>query len=276
MRLSVDAVRPQLRQVGGQLVVADSSGLAAPEWATGDDAIWMSIPAATPYELRQAGYARAGGDIVAVTEDHCAAAPDWLTNVLAEHERLPDAAAIFGVVENGSQKHMIDWALYGVGYITAAPPAPNPDSHPSHANLSFKAHVLREVAATEDAVLEFRYLERLRNSGYEVIASDKPRVTHVQSTGVATTSSLFFHNGRYIAATRRQRMGRMDWLRAFAPGLLAGYRTMRTLQIARSKPSLTAVMYRSAPYIAMLHVLHATGESIGYLTGPGDSPRHLH
>jgi hypothetical protein len=101
-------------------------------------------------------------------------------------------------------------------------------------------------------------------------------VTHYQCTGIRRTSKLFFHNGRAIAGVRRQRMGPLDWLRAGAPILMAGYRTMRTLRIARSKPAIEPIVVRSSVHIALLHTLHAMGESVGYLGGPGDSPSHLH
>jgi hypothetical protein len=157
-----------------------------------------------------------------------------------------------------------------------APPAPASDAHPGHANLTFKSHVLRTIAADGDAVLEFRYLDKLRAEGHSVVASDQLVVTHMQSAGYFETSRLFFHNGRYIAALRRQRMTGRDWLRTLAPALTAGYRTARTLRMARSKPQLTSVMLRSAPLIAMLHAFHASGESVGYITGAGDSGKHLH
>ena len=247
-----------------------------PEWADEDWVIWLSLPGNTPYQMRQAGYAASEAPVVAVTEDHCAPDPDWVRGVIEEHEANPDAAAIFGMVDNGSRSHLIDWALYGAGYLASAPPRPSANANPSHANLSFKAEVIHTVAAAGDQVLEFRYVDALRRRGLTVLASDRLRVTHVQSTGLMTTSQLFFHNGRYIASVRRERMTGKDWLRTLAPGLMAFYRTLRTLNLARSRPKLRAPIFRSAPFIYLLHTLHASGESVGYITGPGDSASYLH
>ena len=276
MRISVDAVLPQVQQTGGQLVIADASGLAIPVWAAENGVLWLAMPGVPGYDLRQAGYAAADAPVIAITEDHCAPAPNWLAQIIEEHEKDPDAAVIYGIVENGSRQHMVDWALYGVGYLAWAPPAPLPEGSPGHANLSFKARIFREVVPTGDAVLEFRYIDRLRRSGYRVVASNRLRVTHYQSAGIAKTSELFFHNGRAIAGLRRQRMTGRDWTRALAPALIAGYRTLRTLDLARSKPELTTEMFRSSPMIALLHLMHASGESLGYLTGPGDSGSRVH
>ena len=276
MRTASDPVFPQVKQVGGQLIVVDSSGQPQPQWATDPDVLWIQGPGATPYELRQAGYAAAEAPIIAVTEDHCICDPGWVAMHIEEHERHPEAAAIFGMVDNASREHLIDWALYGVGYLASAPPDPSGQRNPSHANLSFKASTLREVAATGDAVIEFRYLDRLRSAGHIVLPSDKLRVSHVQSTGLVTTSKLFFNNGRYIAGVRRQNMTASDWLRALAPGLLAGYRTLRTVRIGRSKPAFRPVLVQTAPFVALLHGLHASGESVGYFFGPGNSANFLH
>ncbi len=276
MRISVDAVLPQIQESGGQLVIADASGRPTPDWASSDGTVWLSMPDAPGYALRQAGYAAAQAPLVAVTEDHCAPAPDWLREIISEHAQDPDADVIFGVVENGTPDHLIDWALYGVGYLAWAPPSPLESGSPGHANLSFKARTFGEVRPTGDSVLEFRYIDELRRAGRRVVASDRLRVTHYQSAGVPKTAWLFFHNGRAIAGIRREHMEAMDWVRTFLPGPIAAYRTLRTIRLANTKPAVRPAIIRSLPFIAMLHGFHAAGESIGYMTGPGNSPRHLH
>jgi Glycosyl transferase family 2 len=276
MRRSVDAVLPQVHELGGRLVVADASGLPPPELAADPAVQWLELPGRPGYELRQAAYRAASAPIVAVTEDHCAPAADWLAQLVAEHERRPDAAVVYGTVANGSPEHLIDWALFGVGYLSWAPPEPEKRGNPGHANLAFKSWVFERRPPVGDEVLEFRYVAALREAGYEVVASPLPRVTHFQSAGLPATSTLFFHNGRAIAGLRRQRMAGMDWLRLAAPALIAGYRTLRTMRVARTKPDLEPAIRRSAALIALLHLCHAYGESVGYLGGPGDSATHLH
>jgi len=276
MRASFDAILPQVRALGGRLVVADSSGLSVPEEAADPRVEWLSLRGRAGYELRQAAYRSTDAPIVAITEDHCVPAADWLEQLLYEHAQQPDAAAVFGTVANGTTEHRIDWALYGVGYLPWAPPLPDARGNPGHANLAFKAWAFERLPPTGDQVLEFRYMAALRAAGYRVVASALPRVTHFQCAGIAATSALLFHNGRAIAGLRRRRMGRMDWLRLAAPALVAGYRTLRTLRVAREKPDLEQSIDRSTALIALLHLCHATGESVGYLGGPGNSGKHLH
>ena len=276
MRRSVDAVLPQLDGVGGQLIVADASGLPAPEFASADNIEWLRLPGTPSYLLRKAAYARASAPIIAVTEDHCAPTADWASAVVAAHHREPGAAVVYGLVENGSREHAVDWALYSVGYIAWAPPAPLQSGTPGHANLSFKAWVFQVMPPEGERLLEFRYVAALRDAGYRVVATDGTRVTHFQSAGLLATATLLFHNGRAIAGLRRERMTGRDWVRTIVPGWICGFRTLRTLRIAASKPEIEPDVRRSAPLIALLHLAHAIGESVGYLGGPGESGRRLH
>ena len=276
MRRSLDAVLPQLEAAHAELIVADASGLPVPEFASASNIRWLRLPGLPAHGLRQHGYRQARGAIVAITEDHCAPAADWAASILAEHARAPNAAGIFGLVDNGSRDKAVDWALYSVGYLPWAPPTPLAYGTPGHANLSFKAWILTRLPPVGDQVLEFRYLVAVREAGYEVLATDRTLVTHFQSAGLLPTAKLVFHNGRMIAGLRRETMSGRDWLRAAAPGPLAIFRTMRTARLAHSKPHIEAEVRRSLPIILLLHLAHTIGEGVGYLGGPGQSGQQLH
>ena len=276
MRRSVDAVVPQLAATGGQLIVVDASGRPPPAAALGDAVHWLSLPGRPSYALRQHGYRAARAPVVAITEDHCEPSATWLADVLVEHERAPHAAGIFGLVDNGSRDHLVDWALYAVGYLAWAPPAPAAGGAPGHANLSFKAWVFDALPPHGDQVLEFRYVVALRAAGYVVLGTESTRVTHFQSAGLRATAQLMFHNGRAIAGLRRTRTEPRDWLRTLAPGLVAAFRTLRTARTAQSKPDIEPHVRRSLPIVAVLHLAHTIGESVGYLGGAGRSGHRLH
>ena len=147
MRISVDAVLPQIREHGGQLIIADASGRPAPEWADQPWITWLHRPGAVSVDLRQAAYHQATAPLIAITEDHCAPAANWVGQVITEHKRLPEAAAIFGIVDNGSREHAIDWALYGVGYLPWAPPQPSRGEHSRACQPVLQVVGLRAFAA---------------------------------------------------------------------------------------------------------------------------------
>jgi len=276
MRRSVDAILPQLAAVDGELVVADSSERPLPDFANADNVMWLVLPGAPSHALRQAGYAAARAPIVAITEDHCAPEPDWLEHILDEHGREPDAAGVFGLVDNGSREHAVDWALFSVGYLAWAPPHPAPRGAPGHANLSFKRWIFDVMPVVGDQVLEFRYVAAIRDAGYVVVGTDRTLVTHFQSAGLKSTAVLLFHNGRSIAGLRREAMSAFDWLRVLAPGPLAIFRTWRMLRLANDKPQMRQEIRRSLPLIGLLNLAHTIGESVGYLGGAGQSGRRLH
>lgn len=277
MGIAIRSALPQVRSVGGQLIVADGSGLPVPpDIIATDDVVYLSMPGASVFELRQAAYARADGAVIAVTEDHCRPDPGWLERVIQAHADDPDAAMIFGAVENGTGRHTIDWALYCAGYGAQAQPLDvDRRTNPGHANASWKSWVFERLPPEGELMLEFAYAAALRRSGFRVVADETLQVHHYQCDPIGPTAELFFHNGRAIAGIRRPYMTRADWMRVVAPQLVAGLRTARTLRITWNKP-IRNVALRATPYIALLHLTHAVGESLGYLGGPGDSGRHLH
>jgi Glycosyl transferase family 2 len=84
---------PQSRPGDMEVIVADDSrgGLDPPP---AEQVTWLRRPGWGPHELRLLGLTEAGGDIVAITEDHCDVTHDWCERVLAAHAPRPDAAAI--------------------------------------------------------------------------------------------------------------------------------------------------------------------------------------
>jgi hypothetical protein len=278
MRRSTDAILPQLRAVGGQLVVADSSGSPPAPWGVeSPDVVWLSRPGAGVFSLRREGYARAAGSVIAATEDHCEIAPDWVRRVLDAHAAHPDVAAIGGAVDNGTTDHLIDWAIYFVTQLPwVAPLEPQSERVVGHTNISYKRWALDSMPSGGSLIIEILFNDWLRDSGRQVIVDDAIRVRHYQCMGLRGTSTLEFHNGRSLGGLRRDTMGARDWVRASAPALMAAYRLLRTLELGFRKPVPRAKLLRTVPYIAWLQAVHALGESVGYLAGPGDSPSRLH
>lgn len=278
MRLSLDSVVHQLAAIRGQLIVADSSGQPVPEAVTkAVDTIWLERPGAGVFQLRREGYEQAAGEIIAATEDHCRPAGDWVERILAAHAARPDAAAIGGAVENGTPHHAIDWAIYFVTQLPWAPPLPEvAERIVGHTNISYKRSALADMPHKGRLTIEILYNRLLREQGQTVIADDSIRVRHFQSMGIRRTTELEFHNGRSIGGLRRERMRPRDWLRAAAPPVLAAYRLARTARQGVAKPFPRATLVAALPFICWLHIVHAMGESAGYLWGPGDSPARLH
>jgi hypothetical protein len=277
--LPIDATRDQLARVGGELVVVDGSGRDAPAaQAIGPDVRWISRPGESVFQLRAAGYAETRGEIVAVTEDHCEPAPNWIEQILVAHDAHPEAIAVGGVVENGSQDHLVDWATF---LVTQGPfIAPVPDGPAERlagaATVSYKRPALeRRPDHGSFGAIELFDTAEMRRPGDVLINDNSIVVRHHQSMGIRRTAVLQFHNGRSIAGLRRRAMGAGDWLRVVGFPILPLYRTARTARIAWGKQVPRSIVLVTIPIMTVLHYSQASGELIGYAAGPGASPQHL-
>src|ERR1700692_4314572 len=72
-------------------------------------------------ELRKQGVEEASGEVIAIIEEHCVAAPDWLARTLDAH-----AGGAFGAVGGPVADHaytrLRDWAVYFIEYNNCLPP----------------------------------------------------------------------------------------------------------------------------------------------------------
>jgi hypothetical protein len=277
IRLALDSVLPQARMVGAEVIVADGSGQALPPDLDAPDLVVLRELGASVFRLRALGLVRARGEIVAMTEDHCRVHHGWCAAVIRAHREYPQAAAIGGVVENGATGHLIDWANFFVSNARFMAPVPTgeTDAISGQANLSYKRRVVvREVPRR--GVMEFLHARSLHDRGEILVTDDRLLVDHVQSCGFAGTSALHFHNGRSIAgfiAARMRRPGRL--LRALACLVKPPVAFSRTIRIVLRKRRFPRQVLASLPFMAWLATCHASGELVGYLLGPGDSPQRL-
>jgi Glycosyl transferase family 2 len=273
---------PQTLRAGGEVVVMDGSGGPPPSaeemGELGGPIAWVSRPGASVFQLRLEGYNAARGDVVAVTEDHCQVAPDWVARTLDAHRRHPEAGAVGGAVLNGTDQKLVDWAAFLLTQGPFMPPLANgmTDRISGPANVSYKRRVLQRLK-TDDPLGLIDFLELpTALEGESLVADDSIRVLHHQSQGFWGTSLAEFDNGRTIAGFRRRRMGHGDWLRILGAPLLPIYRSVRALRICRRKQTPAGVLPASVPLHVWLQYCAMAGELAGYAAGPGDSPRRLY
>lgn len=259
-----------------ELILGDGDGSGAPPADQPRDPRMsvLTMPGASVFDLRAAGFARARGEIVAMTEDHCVPAPGWPRRVLEAHARHPDATGIAGGVTNGSVDSAWDWANYLMTFADHMPPMPDAETvrAPSVANGSVKRARAGIPAEPAPGWFEMTLMADLMGAGL-VVRDDGSRVVHIQSQGGwRGTLAAHFHNGRSTAGLRVERPG----LRAARAELrrlvrLPGQLT-RELRTALSKrPPLTGKAASGARLVPVVASAHALGELAGLLTGPGNS-----
>jgi Glycosyl transferase family 2 len=275
------ALLEQSRVIGAEVIVADGCGESLPNPLPPPyaDVIHLIENGAGSFRLRSLGFAHARGEIVAVTEDHCVVHAGWCARILQAHAEHPSTAAIGGAVENGTTRHLVDWASFFIANGPFMRPLRSGESAQIslQANISYKRRVLRAVTRSDLGLMEMLFNQELRRRSETLVADDRIVVDHLQCLPPGTFCMLHFHNGRCIAGFRLEQMSAGERLvRLGGCAVLPPYMLFRTLQTVFRKRRLVGRSLVSVPWMIVLLSCHAAGEFLGYITGPGSSPTYEH
>ncbi len=229
-------------------------------------------PKSVPW-LRAAGIRAARGRLVAVTEDHCVPRPDWCERLL-EVQATTGWAAVGGGVENDSTTRVVDWAVFFCEYSQHMSPVPRgvSDFIPGM-NVAYDMDALEPMmAAFEEGLWENFLHDRLRAGGFELGMDPAIVVGHKKHFTVPMFLSERFHYSRSFAGMRvaGQPLSRkLGWAAASValPPLLVGRVSANVLRRRRH----LGWYVRALPLVVVFSVMWSVGETVGYLTGPGDS-----
>ena len=279
IRETLESLRDQAAAHGAEILVVDGDGAGFPpaEAHRHPNVRVLKRSGASVFALRAHGISRARGEVVAITEDHCRVAPDWCARILDAHRRHPEAAAIGGAVENGATSTLVDWANFALVFSPFMPPIRNGDSETIalQANISYKRRVI-PADPGELGIMEMLFNRELLDRGERLVADGRILVHHHQSHGILKTCASHFHNGRSIAGFRLPHLtGARRLARIGSTAILPPFLLWLTLRNISGKGRLRGELLASVPLLVPLAVCHAAGELIGYLAGPGDSPRRL-
>jgi hypothetical protein len=281
MRTALDSIYDQARGVGAELLVVDGDGRALPEDHGYNGLRWLRRPGATVFQLRAIGLAEARGEIVAVTEDHCRVAPNWCETVLRAHREHPEAAMIGGVVENSADKSSWDRAGFFISGGAHLPPIPNGEREQltGQANISYKRWALPKALPLR-GIVEADYMRELRAIGGILLNDDRLIVSHYLPLGVKGTLAIHYHDGRTSAGfTRESLSGNQRACKAALCMLIPVRAVKDSLRIVARmvvrKPAYRWQAILAWPQMLVILHWHIAGELMGYLYGPGDSPRNM-
>lgn len=197
--------------------------------------------------------------------------------MLDAHAANPDAAAIGGSVENGATESMLDWASFLVVQMPFAAPIPNgPTAKLAGAvNVAYKRSAIEWYDDFDGlGMLDVLHQRQLGQSGQNLIADDSIRVCHDQSLGTRGTTEIHYHAGRTFAGFLRQRMDRTAWLR-FAGVLVVPYVRFGRAMLLGARKGYGPELRRAWPAVLWLYLVQAAGQVVGFVAGPGDSPRRV-
>lgn len=273
----LEVLMPQLAEVGGELILADGSdaGVATPRYP-GVAVEHVRAAHTDIFALRALATPRARGWVVALTEDHCLPQPGWCRNILEAHRTHGAVAAVSGSAINGTVDTLWDRASFLVTFAPVLPPLPAAglDRVPPPANISIKREVLEQYRFT-DGFLEFELMPHLHAAGHIALATDV-QVSHHQGKTARWFVIHHFHNGRTTTGLMDRRAGLSVLARrAWDSIALVPRHMVRTAREIWRRPAQRRPDLPALPLVGVLLAAHATGQLVGMVAGPGDSPAEL-
>ena len=223
--------------------------------------------------IRQCGVEQATGDMVAIIEEHCLAANNWLHKALAAH-RWGNYGAVGGPVVDSTYQRLRDWVVYFCEYNGSLPPVPDGEVfNLNGANIAYRRQVLIDH-------------KHLLGDGYWE-ASLHPTLLAKGVRFLSVPDMVVHHRGPFDFGYYLQQ--RYWFSRAFAGARAKTLPTSRRLAYLVAAPLVPAILLarmawhvwqkrchvgkfvRSFPLLIPALMVFVAGEWIGYLAGPGDA-----
>ena len=223
-------------------------------------------------KLRAIGMARARGRMIAILEDHCNVAPNWMRVIARAHEARHQA--IGGAVENGSVDRIVDWAVFFCEYARFMPPVQHGVVSEIAGNSAvYDRRILERLGPELQEELWESFLhQRMKELGVSFYCDPDLTVLHKKEFGFWYFMSQRYHYSRSFAAMR---VSAAPWWKRLAyacatpllPGLLLG----RIGKTVWKKGRHWKTFLLAAPIIGTFLTSWAWGEAVGALLGPGVS-----
>lgn len=261
------SLEDQCRAHGAAIVVARDAACSDLERLAADHPAvrFIAAPAgANIPRLRALALAQATGDWVALSEDHCVAAPDWLTQLLAAAD---DVHVVGGAMDNAQPHRAVDWGAFFSEYGFFAegggrgiPPLI------TGANVAYHRDVVAEVVRLAGAgEWENVVHAQLEAAGRRLRFAPGARILQNLTYRLADFCRDRYRHGRDYARRRLADEPGRRWL--YLPGTLV----LPLLQFARVGrcvgPRNRLAFLRAAPVTLLFLAAWSAGEAVGYWRG---------
>ncbi len=222
-------------------------------------------------DLRRRGVKEAHGAIVAIIEEHCLAAPDWLQAAMNAHAG-GKYGVVGGAVVDHAYKRIRDWVVYFCEYNGYLPPWPDGETYNlGSANIAYS----RDLLLKYDEFLSGGYWEaglhpRLIADGVKFRSVPSMIVHHRGPFDYGYYLQQRYWFSRAFAGARQMPASRkIAYFLAspLVPFLLLARMTQR---VVRQRCRLEKFA-QSLPLLIPVLMVYVAGECVGYLAGPGDA-----
>jgi glycosyltransferase involved in cell wall biosynthesis len=224
-------------------------------------------------DLRRTGAEAAQGDIVAIIEEHCLAAPDWLERALAAFE-TSDCGVAGGPVLDYSYERLRDWVVYFCEYNNYFPPWREGEGHElGSANIAYSRALLmqyRDLLGTGywEAVLH----PRLAADGVKFHAMPTMAVHHRGPFDFGYYLGQRYWFSRAFAGARSRHLSPLRKIAyLIASPLIPVLLWTRMAQRVIARQCHVGKFAQALPLLVPVLVIYVAGEFMGYLAGPGDA-----
>jgi len=223
-------------------------------------------------QLRRIGVEQARGGIVAIIEEHCLAADNWLATLSAAFS--PGYVAVGGPVDFRSDGRLRDWITYFIEYNSYLPPWPDGDSYNvGSANAAYR----KETLDANLAVLSEGYWE----------AALHPKLFAEGARFRGVPGMIVYHRGPfdYFYYVRQRYLFSRAFAGARRGTISAAKRAVYLLAapaipfvlLARMASRVLAKRCHPGKFLLCMPLLipamtsYVFGEWMGYAFGPGDA-----
>jgi glycosyltransferase involved in cell wall biosynthesis len=270
------SVKEQADRLGAEVIVV-ACGTSEYAGRIGKEFPWVrvihrpvreTIPA-----LRRSGVEAAQGDIVAIIEEHCLAAPDWLDRACEAFEK-GDCGVAGGPVLDYSYKRLRDWVVYFCEYNNYLPPWREGEPHElGSANIAYsRALLIKYTDQLTGGYWEAVLHPRLAADGIKFRAAPAMAVHHR-----GPFDFLYYLGQRYLfsrafAGARAKHLPPVKKLVYLVASPVVPFLLwMRMARRVFSKRCHVAKFAQVCPLLVPVLIVYVTGEFVGYLAGPGDA-----
>jgi glycosyltransferase involved in cell wall biosynthesis len=272
----LDSVRAGARALQAEVIVV----------AFGTDAYREHLRAAYPWALvlhpqgiakipalRRRGVEASSGEYVAVIEEHCSAAADWLATGIAAHAR-GNHAAVGGPIVDFDYGNIRDWVVYFLEYNGALPPAPDgTTSNLNDANIMYRREALTaHLDLLGEGYWPMTLHPTLLAEGRTLLSVPGMIVHHRGpfSFGYYLRQRFLFSRA-YAGVRARNQSALKRWAYILGAPLVPLVLLARIGRNVISKRCRVGKFVAALPLLAIALLVLVAGEWVGSVLGPGDA-----
>ena len=224
-------------------------------------------------DLRKRGAEEASGEVIAIIEEHCLAAPDWLSRLMDAHAGR-EYGVVGGPVVDHAYARLRDWVVYFLEYNGYLPPWREGEPHDlGSANIAYsRALLMKYNGYLAGGYWEAGLHPRLAADGVKFKSVPEMKVHHRGPFDYGYYLQQRYWFSRAFAGCRSREMPASRKIAyVMAAPLLPFLLLARMARRVFDRHCRVAKFAQSVPLLLPALFVYVAGEFVGYLAGPGDA-----